>query len=237
MAVSNNSNPFFTEEDDDDWGSGRRGKIQEQINASEERQLDSTTRALRSIQESESMGIATAEELLRQGEQLNNIERKTDEINQTMTVTQKHLNNIKSVFGGIKTWWSTKKTTETSIPESKPGRLQETLEKHKASQPVRRNPDCQGFYDEDNDLDDKFMQGARTQQYVKPVTHSAREEQLNENLGQISDGLTNLKGLALGLGDEIERQNVQLGGMDPKVRKANDLLENQNKQMRNILRK
>ena len=61
MAVSNNSNPFFTEEDDDDWGSGRRGKIQEQINASEERQLDSTTRALRSIQESESMGIATAE--------------------------------------------------------------------------------------------------------------------------------------------------------------------------------
>lgn len=100
-----------------------------------------------------------------------------------MTVTQKHLNNIKSVFGGIKTWWSTKKTTETSIPESKPGRLQETLEKHKASQPVRRNPDCQGFYDEDNDLDDKFMQGARTQQYVKPVTHSAREEQLNENLG------------------------------------------------------
>lgn len=100
-----------------------------------------------------------------------------------MTVTQKHLNNIKSVFGGIKTWWSTKKTTETSIPESKPGRLQETLEKHKASQPVRRNPDCQGFYDEDNDLDDKFMQGARTQQFVKPVTHSAREEQLNENLG------------------------------------------------------
>ena len=56
-------------------------------------------------------------------------------------------------------------------------------------------------------------------------------------LGQISDGLTNLKGLALGLGDEIERQNVQLGRMDPKVRKANDLLENQNKQMRNILRK
>lgn len=41
----------------------------------------------------------------------------------------------------------------------------------------------------------------------------------------------------MGLGDEIEQQNSQLERMDPKIRKANDLLENQNKQMRNILRK
>jgi hypothetical protein len=57
-----NSNPFMTEEDDD-WSGKRteRGKIQEQIYASEDRQLDATMRALRSIQESESMGVATAE--------------------------------------------------------------------------------------------------------------------------------------------------------------------------------
>lgn len=237
MAVSKNSNPFFTEEDEDDWSFEKREKIQEQIFASEDRQLDSTMRALRSIQESESMGVATAEELLRQGEQLNNIERKTDEINQTMTVTQKHLNNIKSVFGGIKNWWGAKKTpAATSEPETKPSRLQETLEKHRADQPVRRNPDTRGFY-QDDDLDEDFMKGARTQQYVTPITHSAREEQLNENLGQISDGLTTLKGLALGLGDEIERQNTQLDRLGPKVGKANDLLENQNKQMKTILRK
>lgn len=56
-----NSNPFLTEEDEDDWSYKKRGKIQEQVFASEDRQLDSTMRALRSIQESESMGIATAE--------------------------------------------------------------------------------------------------------------------------------------------------------------------------------
>jgi hypothetical protein len=41
-------------------------------------------------------------ELLRQGEQLDNIERKTTDMNQQMTTTQKHLNNIKSVFGRSK---------------------------------------------------------------------------------------------------------------------------------------
>lgn len=226
-----NSNPFLTEEDDeDDWRSNRGGKIQEQISASEDRQIDSTRRIMQSIQDSERMGVATAEELLRQGEQLDNIERKTDEINETMTVTQKHLNSIKSVFGGVKNWWtSKKKPAESSVPEAKPSRLQETVEKHKAQ-------DCRGFYEEDNDLDEDFMKGARTQ-YIKPVTHSAREEQVNENLGQISDGLTALKGLALGLGNEIERQNTQLDRMGPKVDKANTLLEGQNKQMRNILRK
>lgn len=61
MAVSKNSNPFFAEEDEDDWSFEKREKIQEQISASEDRQLDSTMRALRSIQESESMGVATAE--------------------------------------------------------------------------------------------------------------------------------------------------------------------------------
>lgn len=238
MAFSKNSNPFFDEEDEEDCSFEKKEKIQEQIFASEDRQLDSTMRALRSIQESESMGVATAEELLRQGEQLNNIERKTDEINQTMTVTQKHLNNIKSVFGGIKNWWGAKKTsTAAKEPETKPNRLQETLEKHRSDQPVRRNPDTRGFYQEDDDLDEDFMKGARTQQYFKPVTHSAREEQLNENLGEISNGLTTLKGLALGLGDEIERQNNQLDRLGPKVGKANDHLEHQNKQMKTILRK
>lgn len=238
MAVSKNSNPFFAEEDEEDCSFEKKENIQEQIFASEDRQLDSTMRALRSIQESEIMGVATAEELLRQGEQLNNIERKTDEINQTMTVTQKHLNNIKSVFGGIKNWWGAKKTsTAAKEPETKPSRLQETLEKHRSDQPVRRNPDTRGFYQEDDDLDEDFMKGARTQQYFKPVTHSAREEQLNENLGEISNGLTTLKGLALGLGDEIERQNNQLDRLGPKVGKANDHLEHQNKQMKTILRK
>ena len=30
------------------------------------------------------------------------MDRKLDEVNQTLTVTQKNLNNVKSIFGGLK---------------------------------------------------------------------------------------------------------------------------------------
>ncbi|KAK3083611.1 hypothetical protein FSP39_000235 [Pinctada imbricata] len=219
------SNPFYTDEDDTnngfygkggrgwDEGEEKRNRLQDQIFASEDRQIESSRRALASLAESESMGISTAEELLRQGEQLKNIERKTAVINDNMTTTQKHLNNIKSVFGGIKNWWNKGKTEQqTEESDVKPSRLQQTVEREKMSRPQHRNVDTSGFYDNDNDLDKKFMAGAKTssshnQQFFKPVTHSAREEQINENLGMMSDGLSRLKDLAVGLGDEIERQN------------------------------
>ena len=56
--------------------------------------------------------------------------------------------------------------------------------------------------------------------------------------GLMSDGLSKLKGLALGLGDEIERQNEQIDTkINPQMDKLNLNLDHQNKQMKNILRK
>lgn len=101
-----------------------------------------------------------------------------------MIVIQKYLNNIKSVFGGIKNWWGVKKILiVVKELEIKLNRLQETLEKYRLDQLVRRNFDIRGFYQEDDDFDEDFMKGARIQQYFKFVIYSVREEQLNENLG------------------------------------------------------
>ena len=61
------------------------------------------------------------QELLRQGEQLDNTERKITDINQTTKVTQRHLNSIKSVFGGMKNWWYGRSATDearTSLDEA-----------------------------------------------------------------------------------------------------------------------
>ena len=41
----------------------------------------------------------------RQGEKLANVENKLDGMNSTLNQTQRNLNNIKSVFGGIKNWF------------------------------------------------------------------------------------------------------------------------------------
>ena len=55
--------------------------------------------------------------------------------------------------------------------------------------------------------------------------------------GLMSDGLGRLKNLAMGLGDEIEQQSESLDRLNPKVNRANDLLETQNTQMNRILKK
>ena len=51
----------------------------------------------------------------------------------------------------------------------------------------------------------------------------------------MSDGMSRLKGLALGLGDEIEAQNDQIDRINREVDKADISIQDKNKQMRHIL--
>lgn len=128
---------------------------------------------------------------MKQKDQLNNIERRTTHINQELKTSQKHLTSIKSIFGGIKNWWNGDKEKEPpSRQQDEPGtsKLQETMDKQAASRPHPgerlRTDDGRGFYEDD--LDNEFMKGAKNNsqtQYFKPVTNSAREERLNQNLG------------------------------------------------------
>ena len=52
----------------------------------------------------------------------------------------------------------------------------------------------------------------------------------------MSQGMTRLKGLAQGLGDEIEAQNEQLDRITVGVGRADIKLKDQNRQMRQILK-
>ncbi|WAR03543.1 SNP29-like protein, partial [Mya arenaria] len=249
-SVYTSSNPFDEDED------GYRNKhnrpsreklsqeeqiqrMMQEIEDSEARQLESTRRALASIDESERMGVATAEELLQQREQLKNIEIKTGKINQDLKTSQKHITSIGSIFGGIKNWWNGDKEKEPAgaTPTEKKGKLEQTLEHQSTSRPHPaeryKTDDGHGFYEED--LDSKFMKGARKpepQQYFKPITNSSKEQRLNENLDMMSEGMSRLKGLAIGLGDEIETHNELLDRINTKVDRADIKLKDQNKQMR-----
>ena len=75
--------------------------LQKEIEA---RTLDSSNRSLGLLYESEKVGAATGEELHRQKEQLLRTEGRLDEINSTLKQSERHLNGIKSVFGGIKNY-------------------------------------------------------------------------------------------------------------------------------------
>lgn len=94
----------------------------EKKKAIENRTLNSTEKSINVLRESEQIGIATAEELMRQREKLEKTDKQLDEINATLRFSQKHINGIKSVFSSLKNYMSGKidasPTTSTSTPST-----------------------------------------------------------------------------------------------------------------------
>lgn len=119
--------------------------------------------------------ICSLKELVRQGEQLNNVEQKLDQVNQDMKTTQKHLNNIKSVFGGIKNWWSGKKEAQAVEKRSRESTLQENI----SGQPPASSADHPALRVRKEDSfthqEAAASRGAHWDQY---------EKQFNQNLGK-----------------------------------------------------
>jgi synaptosomal-associated protein 29 len=229
--------------------------VYDEISEIQTRTLNSTQRSLALVYESEETGVATAEELMRQREQLQNTEKNLDDINQSLKISQKHINSMKSVFGGIKGYFTGKKEQPTQVnlnaaPEPTPSKLEKVIERSKSEGGLpsttahpglkMRGLDTQGFFEEEEeDLDDKFMTAPSARQ--APAQPGGRfkqvEDQLDRNLDDLSFGLTRLKGLASGLGQEIDEQNDVLDRLQVKVDKADMGVGRQNKQMNKILGK
>lgn len=121
------TNPF-DEDDIDDETFLKNSKRQptntsfdEQIQSFQERRKDIENRTLQSsersisiLRDSEKIGIATAEELMRQREQLERTDQRLDEINASLRFSQKHINGIKSVFSSLKNYVSGKSDSSAS---------------------------------------------------------------------------------------------------------------------------
>ncbi|EDS35912.1 synaptosomal-associated protein 29 [Culex quinquefasciatus] len=71
----------------------------------EESTLLTSQRCLGVLRETEQVGIATAEELHRQREQLEKTKKQLDEINNSLRFSQKHLNSLKSDFRIPDNYW------------------------------------------------------------------------------------------------------------------------------------
>lgn len=201
----------------------------------EQRTLDSSSRSIGLLRESEQIGIATAEELSRQREQLQNTNKRLDEINTNLNYSQKHLNGIKSVFYGLKNYISGK---SDQTPRSQPSpsvqsagpssRLDDTIDNltqvnnddHFRSHPATR------------------LRELDTQAQAAPISDSQRINQvLDANLDEMLHSISRLKGLGIALGEEIEQQTDLIEDIQEKVEVADIKIGKQNKIMNKILGK
>lgn len=225
-------------------GTDRVQALMEKRREIENRTLESSERSLGLLYESERAGAATAEELHRQKEQLKRTEERLDDINSTLKTSERHLQGIKSVFGGIKNYFSSRNATAApggngtqsrspNVPVASNGNVASNLS---SNDPYKSNR-INGYEDDIDRLDetrDQNHPGLRTRGLHENSNKSV-DAVLDSNLDQMSAGLGRLKGLALNLNEELEEHNSILDRLDDKTSNADWRVKKQNKDMDKLL--
>jgi len=227
-----------------EYGTDRVQAIMDKRREIEERTLDSSNRSLGLLYESERAGAATAEELNRQKEQLKRTEERLDDINSTLKTSERHLQGIKSVFGGIKNYFSSRnasaaagannatQTNSSTIASAPNGNLGSAATSNAQYNSNRLN----GFENGGDRFDDRSENhpALRTRGLHENSTKSV-DDILDSNLDEMSQGLGRLKGLAMNLNEELEEHNAILDRLDDKTANADWRVKKQNKDMDKLL--
>ncbi|KAJ0019248.1 hypothetical protein NQD34_006817 [Periophthalmus magnuspinnatus] len=261
MAFPNSHNPFADDDeeedfrpkknrgfDEDDFGDSslseaeRRQKyLEQEVMHTAKSAVDSSYRSLGLIYESEKMGIETAEELMRQGEALKRTDKMLDNMDQDLKTSQRHINSIKSVWGGLVNYFKGKPETKPLPEEPKPyqasDRLQNALsnsrgheDKYQASHPNLRKLDTGGFGASSSTDDSSYGQNGYPKNKVLKEAHQT----LDNNLDEMAVGLKRLKGLGLGLQSEIDDQDASINSLLNKVDNMDLKINNTNQQMKRL---
>lgn len=195
------------------------------------------------LYEAEDAGKATAVELARQREQLEKTSNQLDEINSTLRFSQRHLNGLKSVFGGLKNYLSGNRDVPTAAASPAGSQMsQETNYNANATgggaipkqpmSPTERydNHPVSRMRDDTSSYNERQVQAQ--QRAANPFQH-----QLESNLDEMCDNLSRLKFLATDLGTEIESQNELLDNMNYKIESVDINLTKQNKEINKLMKK
>lgn len=189
----------------------------------ENRTLDSSQRSIGLLRETEQVGIATANELSKQREQLEKTRDQLDTINTSLKFSQRHLNGIKSMFGGLKNYLSGKSEFEPKMSPSSSNSssiASPTADERYAAHPTTR-----------------LRNEPIKQQQQQMSNNTNFNQQLDRNLEEMCDSLSRLKGLAIDLNGEIDSQNELIDDINEKVEDVDIKIGKQNREMFKILGK
>ncbi|XP_051888434.1 synaptosomal-associated protein 29 [Pristis pectinata] len=254
-AYPSRYNPFAEDDDDEERGFGRpqaggaasedgwsdaaerQRSLRQQALSSARRAVQSSDRCVALVYESEQVGADTAEELLRQGDALRRTDKMLDKMDQDLKVSQRHINSIKSIFGGITNYFKSRNSEPQASPEPEKqtrSKLQESLDKSKqqdenyqANHPNLRKLDTSGF-------GATSSSAAENNNYPKNNYLRACHEQMDNNLDLMSSGLGRLKGLAIGLQTEIDEQDEIIHRLTAKTERVESKIGATDRQIRKL---
>ncbi|ELU17214.1 hypothetical protein CAPTEDRAFT_180292 [Capitella teleta] len=193
--------------------------LQFDIDKNTNESLESTRRMLAMAEESKDAGIRTLVMLDEQGEQLDRIDEGMDQINQDMKDAEKNLEGMEKCCGLCVLPWKKSKNFE------KGGDYAKTWGKNDDGAVNSNGP--------------RVMVGeqmAMSGGFVTRITNDAREDEMENNVSEVSGMIGNLRNMAVDMGNEIESQNRQVDRINQKAtsnevriaeanRRANKLLK------------
>ncbi|XP_062399443.1 synaptosomal-associated protein 29 [Sardina pilchardus] len=264
MAYPKSHNPFADDDEEETTTSRSRGGfnfdddppesrmteaerrqryLQQEVMRTAQSAVDSSNRSLGLIYESEKVGTETAEELMRQGEALKRTERMVDNMEQDMRTSQRHINSIKSVWGGMVNYFKAKPEPAKPPERDQPtgyqanSKLQNALseskqqeDRYEASHPNLRKLDTSGFGASAASNDAPSNQNG----YSKNRHLQSAHQKLDDNLDDMCLGLSRLKNLGLGLQSEIDDQDVSLDALLNKVDNMDGRISATNRQLKKL---
>ncbi|XP_039485276.1 synaptosomal-associated protein 25 isoform X4 [Drosophila santomea] len=160
--------------------------------------LESTRRMLALCEESAEVGMRSIVMLDEQGEQLDRIEEGMDQINADMREAEKNLSGMEKCCGIC------------VLPCNKSQSFKEddgTWKGNDDGKVVNNQP--QRVMDDRNGM---MAQAG----YIGRITNDAREDEMEENMGQVNTMIGNLRNMALDMGSELENQNRQIDRINRK---------------------
>ncbi|KAL1130082.1 hypothetical protein AAG570_013022, partial [Ranatra chinensis] len=171
------------------------------------------------------------QELIRQREQLERTEKRLDDIGSILRFSQKHIQGIKSVFGGLRNWMGKKNeplaTTSTNFVPSE-SHLNEIVKEVDTDINKSSNSNHPGI----------FISGLRIRGLYeqKETVGDPCPQIIDKNLDDMLGSVTRLKVLAQGLGEEIESHNDIIENVMNKTEKLDDSIARKNKEIRRLLK-
>ncbi|RWS29043.1 synaptosomal-associated protein 25-like protein [Leptotrombidium deliense] len=181
--------------------------------------LESTRRMLQYCEESKEAGIRTLVALDEQGEQLDRIEEDMDKINADMKEAEKALTGMEQCCG-ICTCPCNKasefKENENTWKSNDDGKVI-------SGQPARV-------------MDDRNGAAPIPTSYIAKITKDAREDEMEDNMVQVSTMVGNLRNMAIDMGQEIGSQNQQLDKINKKADSNKMRIQGANERAQKLLK-
>lgn len=181
--------------------------------------VEATYRMKNMMEEATSAGVQTLVMLDEQGEQLNRIEDGMDQINSDMKKAEENLTNLEKCCGCCVCPWNKPKSPESG-------------EKYKKTW-SKTNHDVITNQPGDSIAVQNHMRGNNGM--IKRITNDDREDTMEENLQQVGGLLGNLKNMAMDMGQELDKQNEQIGRITDKAEMNQDRIHIANERANKIL--